>query len=282
MRIRQQETVYEEIFEGTIQDSSLKLVYFGQVRHKPMHSIIAHVHGYFEVSILIEGSVDYTLDNYIHQMNIGDICLAKPGELHSMTGVDDNEWEVYYAAFEGLGIPELDAILRNTKVAVIKASSDMIKDFEKIISNTKALGYGRLHMSHLLLNAFLIDLVNGLGNSALTEESHCNSSIVDEGRDYIERNVRHRLSVDEISNAVGLSKSRLANCFSKEMGTPIYNYMRQILMQRALRLLENRKMNISEIADALDFPTIYCFSSTFKRYWGYSPSEYRRRLVEKV
>jgi len=282
MRIRQQETVFEEIFEGAIQDSLLKLVYFGTARHRPMHSIIAHVHGYFEISILAEGNVDYALDNCTHHMNVGDICIAKPGELHSITGVDDAEWEVYYAAFEGFGIPELDAVLRNTKVAVIKNCPDMIKNFERIISNIKELGYGRLHMSHLLLNALMIDLVNRLGRTMLIEESYQKSGIVDEARDYIERNVRHRLSVDEISNAVGMSKSRLAHCFSKEMGTPIYNYMRQILMQRSLRLLENGQMNISEIADILDFPTIYCFSSTFKRYWGYSPSEYRRKLVEKV
>ncbi|MHB0999710.1 MAG: AraC family transcriptional regulator [Armatimonadota bacterium] len=282
MRIRHQESIFEDIYEGAIKDVPFKLVYFGNVRHRQGNAILAHVHGYFEMCILVDGSVEYSVDNCIYRMNVGDVCLTKPGEMHSMTGIGNIEWEVYYAAFEKLGIPELDVILNHSNIPAVKACADMLPDFTKIISTAGIPGHGMMHVSHLLLNALLIDLVNRMGQSISTEESCCSSSVVDEARDYIERNARHKLSLDEISHAVGLSKSRLAHRFSEEMNTPIYHYVRRILMQRSLRLLEDGKMNISEIADALDFPSIYCFSSSFKRYWGYSPSDYRKKLNSKT
>jgi AraC-like DNA-binding protein len=53
-------------------------------------------------------------------------------------------------------------------------------------------------------------------------------------------------------------------------------------MQRAARMIEEDRLNISEIADKLGFPSIHYFSTSFKKHWGVTPTEYRRNLKSNL
>ena len=50
-------------------------------------------------------------------------------------------------------------------------------------------------------------------------------------------------------------------------------------MSTAALLLSNRKNNITYISDELGYSSIEHFSTAFKRYYGCSPSDYRKMLL---
>jgi AraC family transcriptional regulator len=133
-------------------------------------------------------------------------------------------------------------------------------------------------MVQSLVTEVLVGIARRTAHSEMSQVLHPYSPEVELARVYIERHSRHGLSIDEIARAVCASPSHLARRFSREMHIPIHCYTRRLLMQRAASLLEQGTLNVSEIAEHLGFSSIHFFSSSFKDYWGMSPTQYRQSI----
>lgn len=104
-----------------------------------------------------------------------------------------------------------------------------------------------------------------------------NDQLVASGLDYIKSNIRENLSVKEISNALGVSRSNLDKRFKKSLGITAgkaidyqrANYMRKMLLDTTFTLCK-----ISELSG---FTKQSHFTRYFKQAAGISPSEYRKK-----
>ena len=82
------------------------------------------------------------------------------------------------------------------------------------------------------------------------------------------------VNLDEISFALGFSKSYIKMQFKKKTGYSIIQYFINMKIDRAKKLLSEQKYTISEISDMLGFNTVYYFSRLFKLHTDMSPTEY--------
>lgn len=92
---------------------------------------------------------------------------------------------------------------------------------------------------------------------------------------YIRENYQKRLSVDEISNAVGLSSEYLSTKFHQITGTTLPNYINHNKITEAKELLNFTDMSLLEIAEYLSFSSQSYFQTIFKKVTGITPLEYR-------
>lgn len=96
--------------------------------------------------------------------------------------------------------------------------------------------------------------------------------------EYIEANVHRSLSLDEISNHVGLSRSYFSQLFAKETGNPLNHFLKSHKVEQAVRLLKYTQMSISEISESLDFCSQSYFTEVFKEITHVTPVSYRKRF----
>jgi len=92
---------------------------------------------------------------------------------------------------------------------------------------------------------------------------------------YIAEHYREDLSIKRVAQCVNLSIPYFSKLFKKETGRSFVEYVTFVRMQRAVWLLRHTNETIEQISDELGFNTPNYFSSTFKKYAGLSPSEYR-------
>jgi AraC-like DNA-binding protein len=92
---------------------------------------------------------------------------------------------------------------------------------------------------------------------------------------YIREDIGRRMSHQEIADHVQLSAEYLSSLFKKYTGTSIKQYMTAVRLERALHLLMETPMNVSQVAEALGYDNIYFFSKQFKDYYGAPPSHYK-------
>jgi YesN/AraC family two-component response regulator len=96
------------------------------------------------------------------------------------------------------------------------------------------------------------------------------------------RLIRERLPGDitltEAAAAVHLNPSYLSQLFKQRMNQTFVDYVLQLRMNEAERLLTHTSLRISEIAQRLGYADISYFSNTFKRFKGRSPSEFRKNV----
>lgn len=102
-------------------------------------------------------------------------------------------------------------------------------------------------------------------------------SIVDVKR-YIERNYPHKLSLQQIADAVNISKPYLANVFRQETGMTIWNYLTEVRMREAKELLLTTDKRLSDVAEAVGYSDSAHFAKVFKSYYGMNSTELKNRF----
>lgn len=81
-------------------------------------------------------------------------------------------------------------------------------------------------------------------------------------------------SVEQLAADVGLSRSQLHRKMKELTGVSPSDFIRNLRLEQAARLLRERKVNVSQVAYSLGFNTLGNFSKAFKQHFGMPPTEY--------
>jgi two-component system, response regulator YesN len=101
---------------------------------------------------------------------------------------------------------------------------------------------------------------------------------VEESKHYIEDHLAKEVSLDEVADVLGLNPSYFSQLFKNTTGETFIQYRIRRRMERAKKLLENPSYRITDISYEVGYADHPHFTKTFKKYTGYSPSEYRDML----
>ncbi|WP_435103595.1 helix-turn-helix transcriptional regulator [Arhodomonas sp. AD133] len=104
-------------------------------------------------------------------------------------------------------------------------------------------------------------------------------SLFDHARAFIERHYGdHHLTAADVARGIGCSRAALYRMFARR-GQTVGQCIRDARLDRARWLLENAapEVPIGVIADRCGFDDLSSFGKSFRRRYGVSPREYRRR-----
>jgi len=85
-------------------------------------------------------------------------------------------------------------------------------------------------------------------------------------------------NITQMVDEVGMSRTQLHRKLKELTGFSAARFMQNIRMQQAMKLLKEKRVNVSQIAYSVGFSSQTHFSTTFKQYYGVSPTEYIRQL----
>ena len=80
--------------------------------------------------------------------------------------------------------------------------------------------------------------------------------------------------VDQLCAQVGISRSQLHRKIKEIAGIPTADFIRNIRLNQAARLLREHKASVADVAYNTGFANQTHFSTVFKKYFGMSPSDY--------
>ena len=86
------------------------------------------------------------------------------------------------------------------------------------------------------------------------------------------------LSMQELADAASMSPAYFSRSFKAEAGVTFVQYVTQLRMERVKELLGDAALSTNDAARAAGFSDYPHFTKAFKRYYGVSPTEYRKRL----
>ena len=96
---------------------------------------------------------------------------------------------------------------------------------------------------------------------------------------YIQENYRSPLNMAVVSNHVSMNYSLFSLLFKQYTGTNFVNYLQNLRLEEAKRLLAETDWRVSEIGRRSGFTDEKHFLKVFKNAVGLSPSEYRKSLI---
>lgn len=107
------------------------------------------------------------------------------------------------------------------------------------------------------------------------------SNYTEQCKDYISKNYHHKIYLEDIAEAIGISQGHLSRIFKKDTGMKIQDYILKFRIERAANLLKYSDASISEISDYVCFNSQSHFGSIFKQYMQMTPRQYREKYKQK-
>jgi AraC-like DNA-binding protein len=83
------------------------------------------------------------------------------------------------------------------------------------------------------------------------------------------------LEVDDLARAAGLSKAHFSREFRRTFGESPHVYLLTRRLERAAALLRNTDYSVAEICLEVGLQGVGSFTTSFKRMYGMTPTEYR-------
>lgn len=97
---------------------------------------------------------------------------------------------------------------------------------------------------------------------------------------YIQQHYNEPMTIVDIAEHVGLTRSYLYVVFRKATGMSIQKYIIEYRIKKACDFLTLPQANITSVANSVGYNPL-AFSNLFKRTLGITPSAYRRRALEQ-
>ena len=120
----------------------------------------------------------------------------------------------------------------------------------------------------------LLDFTNRVAQAQIPRDT---TSDIYKSIQYIKQHTNQAVSVSDVAAHVGKSRSYLSRCFKKELGFQMNEFIMRCKLEEAKSLLTYTDKSISEISNYLCFSSQAYFQNVFKKKYGITPNEYRKR-----
>ncbi|MGI6065864.1 MAG: response regulator [Bacillota bacterium] len=109
-----------------------------------------------------------------------------------------------------------------------------------------------------------------------------NSNLVEKAIQYVDENYHQELSLEDVARQVYLSPCYFSRLFKQVKGLSFSEYLTQVRMEEARRLLLHTDLLVSEIATRVGYRDARYFSQVFKKAEGSTPVNFRRDISKQL
>ena len=271
---------YKQSYKQEIVDNvSLAIFNCGLQSCTPGHQWGPGVRDHFLIHFVISGKGKYTCNGKSYSLKAGDMFLIKPSQVVNYVADENDPWEYYWVGFNGTYAQKAVSNLpfKDNNPVYSPKDYETCKEYlyqiyansgNNMSNSTAMLGYLYLFLAKLIEEGTMISPVQ-----AVTQ-----SSYVIEAIKYIQFNYSSDISVDDIANAVGISRSHLYRVFVSNLGQSPIDYLTEYRINEACELIKNTNLSISQIAVSVGFFDQFYFSRVFKKIKKIPPSKYLSSL----
>lgn len=95
---------------------------------------------------------------------------------------------------------------------------------------------------------------------------------------YVETHYTQKLTLGSLAQVFGMNESYLSRMFKNQTGKNLIYYINEKRLNKARELLKDPHMMVKEAAYAVGYDDQFYFNKLFKRFFGVSPTEYRKHF----
>lgn len=233
--------------------------------------IAPHLHTSAELVYIADGEALLTLGSLDFSLHSGDFALVMPSTLHSVTPtlekltlyVINAKCELISDIIKRLnGLRPASPVLKKADVpeTLLYAFSALAAERDRYIA------YSWVHLmfttviSGLRFAEIHDGVTSGLSNKVLS---------------YLGMHYREQISLDQLAEAMGVSRFHLSHLFSNKLGIGFKEYLNNLRVEYAKGLLRTTDTPIASIYELSGFENQRTFNRVFKENTGASPRDYR-------
>ena len=146
---------------------------------------------------------------------------------------------------------------------------------EGLLGNLRALGHGSPCCAYSLASDLL------MFRSCMISKQLQECDYAEYAMDYVQNTYMEPITVASIADVMALDRSYLSRVFKKKTGQTLQNYIHEVRVQEAKRLMMEN-YNVTETAAMCGFKDAFVFSKAFSQITGMSPTEWKKIVTLNI
>lgn len=240
--------------------------------------IAPHLHTSAELIYIEEGSATLTVGSLEYLIQKGDFAYIMPSTLHSVSP-DTYQTSIFVINCK---TDLIDSVLKKFNgcrpASPVLRAHDVPKDLPYALSalaleenDDIAISWLNLIFSFVCFNLRFANITEGA-------TADLSSRILS----YLGGHYREPLSLDDLANAMGVSRFHLSHMFATKFGIGFKEYLNNLRVECAKGLLRSTDMPISEVSANSGFENQRTFNRVFGDNTGITPRDYRYGKSENI
>lgn len=255
-------------------NSDLYLNVFGHSITEPLHKAGPAVKSFFLIHFILEGKGEFSVNNTCYKLKKGQGFLIEPDCQATYISDKDNPWTYVWVGFSGRDAKRIMNSIGLSQTSPIFEcdQGDRLKKyvFDMLRHNysNQADKYRLLGMLYLFLS-----VIAEAQKSKL--ESPPGNVYVNHAIAYIQNHYSMPVTIEEISDYVGINRSYLSSLFKKYTDMSPIKYLQNFRITRAQHMLRVTDLPIESIALSCGYQSAEAFHKIFRQIVGMSPKTFR-------
>ena len=256
----------------------------------PSFRMFNHWHDAVEIIVPIRGHMVYSINGELVHLDENNGVFINSNQIHYGFSADNTDCEFVFALWHPLILCATNSIEKNyVKPITDNAAIPYIRlnreiDWEKTIMDDACELNAQLYApsAPLALQSLIFKMWKTIFDNTAHEEddsSHVSPqlSILKDMLSYVHEHYPEKISLNDIANAGKISISSCNTIYKKYLKeSPIKHLLNYRLMKSCELLIENA-LSVTEIAFDVGFANTSYYIYTFKKRYGCTPNEYRKR-----
>lgn len=244
-------------------------------RYRNLHNL-AHWHLEHELIYIEKGCVTVSHNDQEHLLRCGNLIYINSSQVHYITSNSDSI--VCIIMFDSSFLPER---MRSCGVrhAVLKQVYSFAEAFEAIQKEQAQKSPFYVEAIHNRMEQLLLDIYRS--EDLMQEEDTNQNENLPEYKKLlyeIQKQYAH-ITFSQAANMMGLSESYFSRYFHRMSGMTFSRYLNIIRIERAIEMLKEDILSVTEISMRCGFDTIRHFNRVFKDITGMAPRQLPKEFM---
>lgn len=241
-----------------------------------------HFHDHWEILVVLNKSINHTMNDKSFTMKSGDVCLIRPNDAHYFTFGDSKDVKTVsfllkkeyakkiFSVYDEKLYDEITGLPNNLTE---KLSPSFLSNILPVVLSVKSNvlnAEDRLRQTKIIINHILDKFI--LSYFGLKEQ---NPDWFNDFLTTLDTPFLDFENVAALAEKTPYSYSRLSRIFKERTGYTIIEYLTSVKINYAKEALLYTDKTVMETAQDLGYSSISHFNRTFKKRTGVSPREYK-------
>lgn len=248
-----------------------------------------HYHPEYELTYIVKGSGYRIVGNSYEQYSDGDLVLLGSNLPHTWTSKPDNTFasEAIVIQFSSEFITPFLVLHESNQIKQLLEHSDRglrIAVDEMLVSNIMELpeiqGMDRVLKLIWILEEITKRQCDYIApNTFHNVVSKKNEFRINKACTFLQNNFNQKISLKQVADLIYLTESNFCKFFKKATGKTYSDYLNELRINEACRMLVQTEQTINEISYACGFETLSYFNRVFLFKKAITPSTFRKQNI---
>ena len=255
---------------------------------------IPHTHEFIEIVYVLSGYMTHAINGKTYKVKHGDILFMNYGCTHAFFSEEECSYiNILFSpevmseeivtpsnAFSALSLIAFNDMRGESNYGKISFWGEERREIEDIVFDMlKEYSEKQTSWETVLGNDLNTLIIKMLRKTEMGMEPSEIRDIWQKLSEYIDNNLDSKLTLNDLAKKCFYNPSYFSRIFKEKFKISFLEYVTQKRLARAIELLKNTDVSVSDVGQRVGFSDNKSFYHAFSRYYHCTPSQYRKKQM---